>query len=326
MAMTRRTAIAGALGSAALAGCARAPLGGTTGATAPNTPSIYLMSYFSGSREAAERGLRLAASTDGLRYEPVAGGGVLLAPEVGESRLMRDPFLVHGPDGLWHLLWTTSWEGVTLGHATSPDLMNWSPQRAIPVMGSVEGTRNVWAPEMIWDERAGHWVIFWSSTVAGRFTETAGTSEDSYNHRLWYATTRDFVTLSQPQVLYDPGFSVIDGTFLQHPELGLHLIVKDETLVPERKHLRIARADSPTGPFGPLSPPISPAWVEGPAVAIVGEWIYVLYDRYREEAWGAVRSRDLVTWEDASALIAVPAGARHGTIVMAPASLGQTIG
>jgi len=322
--LTRRSALAGVLGSAVLAGCARTVVGGAPISAEPG-PGAYLFSYFSGSREEAERGLRLAASTDGLTYAPLAGGKVLLAPEVGESRLMRDPFLARGPDGLWHLLWTTAWEGVTLGHATSADLLSWSPQRAIPVMGSVPGTRNVWAPEMIWDAEAGHWVIFWSSTVEGRFPGTANTSEAGYNHRLWQATTRDFERVSAPQLLYDPGFSVIDGTFLQHPTLGLHLIVKDETLVPERKHLRIARAASPTGPFGPLSPPISPDWVEGPAAVSVGEWTYVLFDRYREGAWGAVRSRDLRSWEDASHRIAVPAGARHGTIVEAPASLVQAI-
>ncbi|TFI57637.1 glycosyl hydrolase [Sphingomonas parva] len=318
MILTRRDAIAGLAGAALLPGCAARPSAGAR---------AWLFSYFAGGRGAAP-GLRLAASRDGLRFRAIGAGDVLLAPEVGESRLMRDPFLLKGPrhGDPWHLLWTTSWEGVTLGHATSHDLVHWSEQQALPVMASVPGTRNVWAPEMIWDARRHRFVLFWSSTVAGRFPETAGTSENGYNHRLWYATTRDFRTVSPPQLLWDPGFSVIDATFVDHPTRGLRLIVKDETLTPERKHLRIARAQSPTGPFTRLSSPFTPSWVEGPAAVTIGAWTYVFYDRYRDGSWGAVRSPDLSDWEDASGLIEMPAGARHGTIVAAPLALVAALG
>jgi hypothetical protein len=98
-------------------------------------------------------------------------------------------------------------------------------------------------------------------------------------------------------------------------------VIKDETLTPVKKHLRITRAASPTGPFTQLSPAFTPDWVEGPATVAVGEWTYVFYDRYRDGKWGAARSRDLKIWEDASAMITVPPGARHGTIVRAPAAL-----
>ncbi|WP_240499915.1 glycoside hydrolase family 43 protein [Sphingomonas montana] len=307
----RRSALALLIGGAALAAARRV--------SAPADATL-LFAYFSGVR-GDPAGLRLARSTDGLRFDPVLGGRVLLSPTVGESRLLRDPFLTPGPRSgdPWHLLWTTGWTGVTLGHATSHDLIHWSPQRAIPVMATIPGTRNVWAPEMIWDARAGHFMLFWSSTVTGRFPETAGTSEDAYNHRLWYATTRDFVTISPPELLWDPGFSVIDATFTTDRAGGLHLIVKDETLTPERKHLRIARAASPTGPFGALSPAFTPAWVEGPTAIRTGGWTYVYYDRYRDGGWGAARSRDLVTWQDVSDRIVMPRSARHGTVVHAPA-------
>lgn len=317
METTRRSALAGLAATAATATTAF----GTTAARAAPREAL-LFSYFTGG-EGQSAGLRLATSADGLRFAPLAGGRPLLVPQVGEKKLMRDPFLLRGPgrDGLWHLLWTTAWEGVTLGHATSRNLVDWSPQRAIPVMAGVEGTRNVWAPEMMWDSRRGHYMLFWSSTVTGRFPETAGASEDAYNHRLWYTTTRDFQRFAPAQVLWDPGFSVIDASFLDHPRLGLHLIVKDETVNPPRKHLRIARAASPAGPFTALSAPFSPDWVEGPTAIVLGEWTYVYYDRYRDKAWGAARSRDLKTWEDVSDRLQMVPGARHGTIVKAPLSL-----
>ena len=277
--------------------------------------SSHLFSYFKdGPRDAP--GVRFATSRDGLRFEPVRGGAVLLSPEVGEGKLMRDPFIMRGvhQGDPWHLLWTTAWSGVTLGHATSHDLIHWSPQVAIPVMSSVPGTRNVWAPEMIWDPSAGCYVILWSSTVRGLFEATADSSEDGHNHRLWYVTTTDFESFSAPRILWDPGFSVIDATYLSDAELGLHLVIKDETLHPQRKHLRIARAMSPTGPFVDLSGPFTPDWVEGPTVARLGEWVYVYYDQYREGRYGAARTRDLRHWYDVTAEIALPAGARHGAI------------
>lgn len=318
MRLNRRVLIGGLLSAAALSS-----LGAKARAT---NDRKLLFSYFAGGRDATP-GLRLAVSDDGLRFRALQGGKILLQPEVGEQKLMRDPFLIRAPgsEHRWHLLWTTAWNGTTLGHATSDDLLHWSPQRAIPVMQDVPGTRNVWAPEMIWDPARKHYVIVWSSTVEGRFVETAATSEDDYNHRLWYATTTDFKTFSKPAVLWDPGFSVIDATYLAHPTKGLHLIIKDETVAPPKKHLRIAKAASALGPFTDLSEPFSPDWVEGPTAIVVGEWTYVYYDRYRDGSWGAARSRDLQQWEDVSESISFPPGARHGTVIEVPTSIVQQL-
>lgn len=315
--MSRRTTVAGLLAAALTPVSLQA---------ASSADEVIVFSYFAGGKDEAP-GLRLAVSKDGLTFRPLHGGEILLTPQVGEKKLMRDPCLVRGQgaDAPWHLVWTTAWEGATLGHATSRDLVNWSAQQAIPVMAGVSGTRNVWAPEIIWDRATRSYMLYWSSTVSGRFAETAGTSEDGYNHRLWCVRTTDFERFSEPEVLWDPGFSVIDATFLDHPRLGLHIIVKDETLKPAKKHLRIARARAPGGPFGPLSPPISPDWVEGPTAMMIGDWAYIYYDRYTAGTWGAVRSRDLQTWEDVSSRISFPIGARHGTMVKVPSRLVQNI-
>jgi hypothetical protein len=51
---------------------------------------------------------------------------------------MRDPSIAHGPDGVFHLVWTTSWEGRTIGHTRSRDLRHWSPQRTIRPFGDAD--------------------------------------------------------------------------------------------------------------------------------------------------------------------------------------------
>lgn len=275
--------------------------------------SVYLFSYFVGN---GEDGLHLAWSEDGLKFEPLNGGRSFLTPQVGESKLMRDPFLARDKDGMFHLVWTTSWTGKTIGYASSRDLVNWSEQRAIEVMGHEPTVKNTWAPEMIYDEQTGRWVIFWASTIPGRFPEH-GQPEKGFGHRMYYTTTEDFKTFAPAQLFYDPGFSVIDATFVRAAD-GLYLIVKDETGDPPKKHLRIAKADGPTGPFRDLAPPFTRDWVEGPTAIRVGEHYMVYYDCYTDHCYGAMRSRDMRTWEDASHLIRFPDGARHGTVLEVP--------
>ena len=311
--MNRRDFARGAV-ALALTACATRPV---------SAANPLLFAYFTTGEGEAD-GLKLATSDDGFTFRTLAGGRSLLVPQVGEKKLMRDPFLFHDND-TYHLLWTTAWEGVTIGHATSTDLVHWSPQRAIPVMATIAGTRNCWAPEAVYDPRARHWLLFWSSTVVGRYMETAGTSESGYNHRLWSTTTRDFVTFSEPQPLYDPGFSVIDGSFANAPDGSLHLIVKDETVTPPRKWLHSAPAQGPSGPFGPLSAPFSPSWVEGPMTARVGDAVLCYYDIYKEGRWGAVMTRDMVTWQDVSDRLALPPGARHGSLLRVPNHLIDAI-
>ncbi|KQN02898.1 beta-galactosidase [Sphingobium sp. Leaf26] len=305
------------LGAMALAACAHG--------RSVRQDDVLLFAYFTTGKAGEADGLKLAVSEDGFTFRTLAGGRSLLVPAVGERKLLRDPFLFQ--DGrAYHLLWTTAWEGVTIGHATSRDLIHWSAQQAIPVMADVPGTRNCWAPEAIHDPRTGLYEIVWSSTVTGRFTETAGASESGYNHRLWRCSTADFTSFSTAEPLYDPGFSVIDGSFAHGPDGALYLIVKDETVEPPRKYLQIAKANSPTGPFGPLSKPFSPGWVEGPMATRIGDALVCYYDVYKEGRWGAAMTRDMVAWEDVSDRLAMPAGARHGSLLRVPRTLVEAIG
>ena len=78
-----------------------------------------------------------------------------LKPLVGDSKLMRDPSLLRGPDGTFHLVWTTGWKGDQgFGHSSSADLVHWAPQQFVPVMQHEPTTVNVWAPELFYDEYA----------------------------------------------------------------------------------------------------------------------------------------------------------------------------
>lgn len=281
----------------------------------------YLFAYFT---ENGQDGLHFARSADGYRWDKVAGGRSFLTPAVGNSKLMRDPCIVRGPDGTYHMVWTSGWNENNIGYASSKDLVHWSPQQQVPVMAHEPGALNAWAPEIVYDDKRGEFVIFWASTIPGRFPATDGSSEDKYNHRMYATTTRDFKTYTPTRLFYDPGFSVIDATFVKFKGVN-HLLVKDETRNPPKKHLQVADAPDLQGPFGQMGAPITPPklWVEGPTALQIGDDVVLYYDAYITKHYGAMRSRDLVNWEDVSDKMHFPDEGtkqrmRHGTVIAVP--------
>ncbi|MCC7490774.1 MAG: glycoside hydrolase family 43 protein [Fimbriimonadaceae bacterium] len=273
---------------------------------------VFLFSYFRGN---GESGLHLAWSEDGRHFSALREGASFLAPSV-QHRIMRDPCLLRHPDGHFELVWTSGWTGRGIAHATSVDLLTWSTQQGIEVMAQEPTARNCWAPEVVWDAARGEYLIYWSTTIPGRFAAGEQAGDDGYNHRLYATSTRDWQTFSPTRLLYDPGFNTIDATLL--PFGGRwYAIIKDETRRPPRKDLRVAVGDHPQGPFGPAGEPFTTSWVEGPTAAVIDGWVYVYMDAYTAGKYVARRSRDLVTWEDVPDLT-MPAGARHGTVLRVP--------
>ncbi len=294
----------------------------------PSPRAAYLFSYFTGN---GEDGLHFATSSDGLTWTAVRGGASFLRPTVG-GKLMRDPCIARGPDGMFHLVWTTGWFDHGIGLAHSRDLVRWSEQRFVPVMAHETGAQNSWAPELVYDPAARHWVIFWSSTIAGRFPETEVAGGNTFratgvicNHRIYFTTTRDFTTFAPTALLYDPGFNCIDATIL--PADGRWVMfLKDETQAPApRKDIRVAWAESPTGPWGAASPPISPDWVEGPSVLRVGDTWFLYYDAYRRKQYEGLQSPDLRNWTSIRDRLVVPRGMRHGTAFAVPVTLVEAM-
>jgi hypothetical protein len=287
-------------------------------AATPDIPeTCYLFAYFVSN---GEDGLRLAWSRDGYRWETLNGGRSLLEPQIGESKLMRDPCLMRAPDGTFHIVWTTSWTGRSIGYASSKDLLHWSEQKGLVVMADERAALNCWAPQITWDAHKQQFLIFWATTITNRFLETAGQAEDQYNHRMYYTTTKDFQTFTGTRLFYDPGFNIIDATLLAAGG-RFHLLFKDETLKPPRKRLRMAVSDNPDGPFGPAGPPFTPSWVEGPTALRLGDEYIVYFDCYRAQRYGAMTSKDLVHWQDVSDRLVMPERAHNGTVLEVPGAV-----
>jgi hypothetical protein len=278
----------------------------------------YLFSSF---RDNGQDGLHLAHSVDGLKWSALNDDRSFLTPTVG-SKLMRDPSIARGSDGMFHLVWTTGWWDRGIGVAHSKDLISWSEQASIPVMAHEPDAVNCWAPELFYDEATRQFLIFWSSTIPGRFPETDDSGDPGnsrkLNHRMYYVTTKDFQSYSDTKLFYDGGFNVIDGAIAKHGDRYV-LIVKDETRQPvARKHLRLATGTRASGPYSEAGPAITPDWVEGPSALRLGSAWVVYFDEYTRKRYGAMRTTDWKTWTDISDQVHLPAGTRHGTAFEVP--------
>ncbi len=298
-------------------GAADIDVAATTAADVQLPETCYLFTSFRGN---GEDGLHLAYSADGLKWTALNGDKSYLTPHVGKENLMRDPCITRGPDGEFHMVWTDGWNGKTIGYAHSKDLIHWSPQRCLPVMEHEPAARNCWAPEIVYDEQARHFLIFWSTTIPGRFPETDKTGDGGLNHRIYCTTTTDFETLSPTRIFYNGGFDVIDATLLR--DAGkFYLILKDETMTPLKKQLRIASSDRIDRPFTDLSQPFTKHYTEGPTAIKIGDDYIVYFDCYTEGHYGAMRSKDLVHWEDVTSQLSFPKDTRHGTVISVPADI-----
>lgn len=269
---------------------------------------------FTSFRGNGEDGLHLAWSKDGYTWTPLQKDKPLLRPEVGGG-LMRDPQILQGPDGMFHMVWTTAWNKHGVGYANSKDLVHWSKQRLLAVMPNEPEARNTWAPELFYDDVQRQFMIFWASTIPGRFPATDKTGDGGYNHRMYFTVTKDFEHLAPARLLYEPGFNCIDATIVRDGKRFV-MFVKDETRHPPAKNLRVATAEVPTGPYGKPSAPITgPYWAEGPTAIKLGETWFVYFDRYTEHRYGLVTSRDLAHWKDESDKVRFPRDHRHGSVL-----------
>ncbi|MDO7845529.1 glycoside hydrolase family 43 protein [Hymenobacter sp. M29] len=273
---------------------------------------VLLFASFRGN---GEDGLHLASSPDGYKWTALRNDQSFLKPTVSTDKLMRDPCIIRGHDGLFHMVWTTSWHERGIGYASSPDLIHWTEQQNVPVMAAEPTAKNCWAPEITYDALNRQYLIYWATTIPGRFPQGETTLEGGNNHRIYYVTTKNFKTYSPAQILYDQGFNVIDAT-IQPAGKRFVMFLKDETRQPVQKNLRVAFADQPTGPYGPPSAPITGKyWAEGPtAIQLGSEWL-VYFDKYTEHKYGAVSSTDLEHWTDVSDRLNFPKGTRHGTVL-----------
>ena len=279
---------------------------------AAQNENVYMFSYF---KNNGKDGLHLAYSNDGYNWAALKNDNSFLQPVLSKDSLMRDPCIIRGSDNKFHMVWTVSWNAKGISYASSTDLIHWSAQQYVAVMEKEDSARNCWAPEITFDIKNKQYVIYWATTIKGKYPAEDPSVENGYNHRLYYTTTKDFISFSGTKLLYDKGFNIIDATIIKNKKEYV-MFLKDETIKPvAQKNIRMATSKKLASGFSNPSAPITGNyWAEGPTVVKVnGEWV-VYFDKYRDHKYGAISSKDLKQWKDVSEKISLPAGIRHGTI------------
>jgi hypothetical protein len=275
--------------------------------SATNADSVYLFTSF---RNADQKYLRFLYSFDGYHWTNVPG--TFLEANVGTNKQFRDPSLLRGPDGTFHLVWTAGWHGDQgFGYADSKDLIHWSDQKLIPVMTNEPTTVNVWAPELFYDR--GQYTILWASTIPRRFPNHLEATNN--NHRLYYTITRDLTNFTPAKILFDGDYSAIDGFIIKDGKRFV-LLHKDNTRLVLA--LRVAFGKTALGPWKNISSPITQKYSEGPCALKVGDDWLLYFDAYRKNIYGAVSTRDFKTFKDITGDVSFPEGHKHGTALKVP--------
>ncbi|MFF0157878.1 glycoside hydrolase family 43 protein [Streptomyces sp. NPDC005263] len=182
----------------------------------------YLMVHFTGEGSTNQQ-MYLSHSTDGVHWNDLNGGGMVLRSTVG-TKGVRDPAFVRSPDGSKYWIIATDlcincgqdWPGsINNGSRNlvvweSTDLVNWSQPRLLNVAGAIPDGRNAWAPEAIWDPASNDYVLYWATNVP---------LNGATKHRIYYAHTSDFRTITTPQTYIErPGTQeIIDTQIIEVP-------------------------------------------------------------------------------------------------------------
>lgn len=194
----------------------------------------YLFVHFTGHESAASHEQTyFSISKDGLNWTDLNGGQAVLTSNIGESGL-RDHFIARAPEGDKYYMIATdlsiyhnegNWmnAGGSGSHGIvvweSDDLVNWSEPWIAEI--APENAGCTWAPEFIYDESTGEYIVYWSATSI-ELNNDGSIKQEYENHTIYYAKTRDFRTFTDAQVYHSGGVSdgkpvkIIDSTMIEN--------------------------------------------------------------------------------------------------------------
>lgn len=283
----------------------------------------YLFCYFTGKEESlTDEQIYFAVSRDGLNWKDLNGGGPVLRSSIGEGGV-RDPFILRmKKEEKYVILATdlqiakgTDWEEAAGKGSTkiicweSENMTDWSEPYSFET--GIQGAGCAWAPEAIYDEKNGNYLVFWAAMTGEKGLK---------KHKIYCSTTRDFHHFSEPQIYIERDGDVIDTTMVWSKG-KYYRFSKNER---SQKILMEKGEDLLKGPYAPVSSKLleSLEGVEGPAVfQFIGQdkWC-LLVDNYRENnGYIPLVTEDL----DSGVFVRLPEGEydfgvnkkRHGSVM-----------
>lgn len=176
----------------------------------------YLFGHFIGEENEHGEQIYFAVSEDGLHFKDMNQGRPVLISTVGEGGV-RDPYLYRSPEGDRYFLiatdlsiyhrggWFQNEQGYYDASTTgspylvlweSTDLIEWGEPRLLKVAPEHAGM--AWAPEMIYYEKTGEYIIFFASSIMD-----PNTKYKAKPNAIYYVATRDFVHFSETRLFID---------------------------------------------------------------------------------------------------------------------------
>jgi len=182
--------------------------------------TAYLFVHFTGESANGEQ-TYFSVSKDGLHWTDLNNSAPVLISDVGEKGV-RDQSIIRSVDGSKYWILATDlriasgkgWNAAQYNGSKSiviwesTDLINWSLPRLVNVAWNIPSAGCVWAPEAIYDEETGNYVVYWATISPLNGVTKA---------RIYYCTTKDFITFSEAKLYIDrPGNQgIIDTQILK---------------------------------------------------------------------------------------------------------------
>lgn len=303
-----RRALRTAAAIALLAPLAAGPVGAPAASAAappPGSISRYTMTAFTNS---SESNMYVYESSDATGYRLLRGPA--FTPPSG---LIRDPSIMRHTDGYYWIVYTTNWNGNTIGFARSTDRVNWTFVRNHTI--GLNNISQTWAPEWFKDTDGSIHIVF-----SLQFGNTGG-----FRPYRITATNSTLSTFSPPTVLGGIQPNYID-TFVVKVGSTYHAFTKNETT----KYIEYATATSLTGPYtfrrtGDWAGFGGPN--EGQSLVQLdnGGW-RIYFDAYTTGAYYYADSYDgFNTWTARTPLPTLSGFARHFTVLKETVTGGVTL-
>lgn len=277
----------------------------------------YLFVYFTGN-DISQEAICFALSNDGLSWHKLNGGRPVIDSKVISSTGgVRDPHILRGEDG--HTFYMVATDMVSANGwdsnramvlLKSEDLINWS-HSIINIQQTYEGQDNlkrVWAPQTIYDHKAGKYMIYWSMKH--------GDGPDI----IYYAYANDSLTglTGEPRPLFIPADrkSCIDGDIV-YKDGKYHLFYKTEG---HGNGIKVAVTDELTSGRWTESPDNKQQTdqaVEGAGTfKLSGTDKYILmYDMYMNGRYQFTETTDLEHFRVIDSDVTMDFHPRHGTVM-----------
>ncbi|WP_281309986.1 family 43 glycosylhydrolase [Flavobacterium flavigenum] len=296
---------------------AQQPAAGTPPVIAGKDLTAYLFVYFTGN-SVEEEAVRYAVSADGYHYYTLnKDKPVIDSKAISSTGGVRDPHILRGDDGkTFYMVLTdmTSSKGWDSNRAMvllkSTDLVNWksSVVNIQKVFPGNENLKRVWAPQTIYDAKAGKYLIY--------FSMQHGNEAD----KIYYAySNKDFTALeSEPKLLFIPKSqkACIDGDIIEKDGV-YHLFYKTET---EKPGIKVATTtDLTSGKWTENDNYLQQTKesVEGSSVFKLNnsDDYILMYDVYMKGKYQFTKSTDLENFKAIDDEISMDFKPRHGTIL-----------